>query len=349
LALYAFIGVAVTSATTIIYGAPIWDPAMSSRAFKAPQCSWGAMLALCIAKLATNIAANVREPRKRLPPTIAPKHISFRGDGYNHAGDTASHDAVKNWSPIRAGTFSRGSSATARCSGRSRDSHCRLLCACADAASMSRALSARTANFATPRLQHAGLRRAGLAILPNLPGFLVQVKVVAGIGARISSSAATTTRGSSVSAVAFVLYLCFALPVSALAHYRMKTPQLPPFDHVPQPYTRSQRRGGTGVAKAVSESGDLHLLQAAHHGRGGKGQYLFDEKGRRYLDAFAGIVTVSVGHCHPHVIAAANRQKELLQQTTTIYLNPNIAENAQALAREDAGRFEGLLLRELRL
>ena len=28
----------------------------------------------------------------------------------------------------------------------------------------------------------------------------------------------------------------------------------------------------------------------------GKGQWLFDEKGRRYLD---GIVTVSVGHCHP--------------------------------------------------
>ncbi|HEX4683799.1 MAG TPA: hypothetical protein VH277_13865, partial [Gemmatimonadaceae bacterium] len=28
-------------------------------------------------------------------------------------------------------------------------------------------------------------------------------------------------------------------------------------------------------------------------------QYLFDETGRRYLDFFAGIVTVSVGHCHP--------------------------------------------------
>ncbi|XP_026746051.1 alanine--glyoxylate aminotransferase 2, mitochondrial-like [Trichoplusia ni] len=28
-------------------------------------------------------------------------------------------------------------------------------------------------------------------------------------------------------------------------------------------------------------------------------QYLFDHEGRRYLDLFGGIVTVSVGHCHP--------------------------------------------------
>ena len=33
----------------------------------------------------------------------------------------------------------------------------------------------------------------------------------------------------------------------------------------------------------------------------GKQQYLFDETGRRYLDCFAGIVTVSCGHCHPTV------------------------------------------------
>jgi 4-aminobutyrate aminotransferase-like enzyme len=40
----------------------------------------------------------------------------------------------------------------------------------------------------------------------------------------------------------------------------------------------------------------------------GKMQYLFDEKGRRYLDMFAGIVTVSVGHCHPEVNKAAKEQ-----------------------------------------
>ncbi len=47
-------------------------------------------------------------------------------------------------------------------------------------------------------------------------------------------------------------------------------------------------------------------------------QFVFDETGRLYLDALAGIVTVSVGHCHPHVVEAANRQNETLQHSTTI-------------------------------
>lgn len=64
----------------------------------------------------------------------------------------------------------------------------------------------------------------------------------------------------------------------------------------------------------------------------GRMQYLFDETGRRYLDAFGGIVTVSVGHCHPKVVAALNAQNEKLQHTTTIYLHPNVARYAQKLA-----------------
>jgi alanine-glyoxylate transaminase/(R)-3-amino-2-methylpropionate-pyruvate transaminase len=69
----------------------------------------------------------------------------------------------------------------------------------------------------------------------------------------------------------------------------------------------------------------------------GRGQYVWDEKGRRYLDGFAGIVTVSVGHCHPHVVAAAKAQHDLLQHTTTIYLHPNLSEYAAALAAKMPG------------
>ena len=67
----------------------------------------------------------------------------------------------------------------------------------------------------------------------------------------------------------------------------------------------------------------------------GRMQYLWDETGRRYLDAIAGIVSVSVGHCHPRVMAAAADQHERLQHTTTIYLHPTIT----ALARKLAGTF----------
>ena len=63
----------------------------------------------------------------------------------------------------------------------------------------------------------------------------------------------------------------------------------------------------------------------------GKGEWLWDDEGKRYLDAIAGIVTVSVGHCHPKVVQAIKRQNRLLMHTTTIYLHPNIGEFAEKL------------------
>jgi alanine-glyoxylate transaminase/(R)-3-amino-2-methylpropionate-pyruvate transaminase len=69
----------------------------------------------------------------------------------------------------------------------------------------------------------------------------------------------------------------------------------------------------------------------------GKMQYVWDETGKRYLDGLGGIVTVSVGHCHPHVVEAANRQNQLLQHSTTIYLHPNVAEYARELAAKMPG------------
>jgi alanine-glyoxylate transaminase/(R)-3-amino-2-methylpropionate-pyruvate transaminase len=61
-------------------------------------------------------------------------------------------------------------------------------------------------------------------------------------------------------------------------------------------------------------------------------QYLWDETGRQYLDGFAGIVTVSVGHCHPRIVEKVREQVGKLQHTTTIYLHPNIALLGQKLA-----------------
>lgn len=49
------------------------------------------------------------------------------------------------------------------------------------------------------------------------------------------------------------------------------------------------------------------------------------------LQCFGGIVTVSVGHCHDKVVEAVNRQNSLLQHTTTIYLNNEIAQFAKEL------------------
>jgi NCS1 family nucleobase:cation symporter-1 len=80
MALYSFIGVAVTSATTIIYGQTIWDPVDVLTRFKNPLVLIVAMLALCIATLATNIAANVVSPANDFS-NLAPRKISFRTGG----------------------------------------------------------------------------------------------------------------------------------------------------------------------------------------------------------------------------------------------------------------------------
>lgn len=63
-------------------------------------------------------------------------------------------------------------------------------------------------------------------------------------------------------------------------------------------------------------------------------QYLYDHTGRRYLDAFAGIVTVSVGHCHPKFVNALQQQTAKLQHTTSIYLNHVVADFAEALVEK---------------
>ncbi len=117
----------------------------------------------------------------------------------------------------------------------------------------------------------------------------------------------------------------------------MSTHTLPPCHHTPAPYTGPTAEEVLALRKAHVNPGIFTYYKKPVMIVEGRGQYLYNEKGRRYLDGFAGIVTVSVGHCHPHVIAAANRQSELLQHTTTIYLHPNIAEYAAALAAKMPG------------
>ena len=78
--LYSFIGVAVTSATTILFHQTIWDPVDVLTHFTNPFVLVIAMLALCLATLATNISANVVSPANDFAH-LAPGYISFRTGG----------------------------------------------------------------------------------------------------------------------------------------------------------------------------------------------------------------------------------------------------------------------------
>ena len=117
----------------------------------------------------------------------------------------------------------------------------------------------------------------------------------------------------------------------------MSTPLLPPASHTPQPYTGPSAAAVLAQRQQFLSPGLFLYYQKPLMLVEGKMQYLWDENGKRYLDGIAGIVTVSVGHCHPHVVAAAQRQSELLQHSTTIYLNPNIGAFAEKLASKLPG------------
>lgn len=79
--LFSFIGVAVTSATLVIYGETIWDPVILITKFKNPAVLVFALAALVIATLATNIAANVVSPANDFA-NLWPAKITFRRGGY---------------------------------------------------------------------------------------------------------------------------------------------------------------------------------------------------------------------------------------------------------------------------
>jgi alanine-glyoxylate transaminase/(R)-3-amino-2-methylpropionate-pyruvate transaminase len=120
----------------------------------------------------------------------------------------------------------------------------------------------------------------------------------------------------------------------------MKTIPLPPSDFRPSPYTGPSAEEVLALRKQYLSPALFAYYRKPVMIVEGRGQWLFDEKGRRYLDGIAGIVTVGCGHSHPDIVAAAHRQNDLLQHTTTIYLHPNIALYAKELADKMPGELK---------
>jgi NCS1 family nucleobase:cation symporter-1 len=78
--LYSFIGVAVTSASAVLFGEPIWDPVALLGKFNQPVIASIALVALLVATLNTNVAANVVSPSNDFS-NLNPRLISFRTGG----------------------------------------------------------------------------------------------------------------------------------------------------------------------------------------------------------------------------------------------------------------------------
>jgi NCS1 family nucleobase:cation symporter-1 len=78
--LFSFIGIAVTSATVVIYGEVIWDPVVLLSRFPGKVVVAFSLFALTVATLSTNIAANVVSPANDFS-NVAPRYISFKKGG----------------------------------------------------------------------------------------------------------------------------------------------------------------------------------------------------------------------------------------------------------------------------
>ncbi|MEZ5345991.1 MAG: aspartate aminotransferase family protein [Pyrinomonadaceae bacterium] len=72
----------------------------------------------------------------------------------------------------------------------------------------------------------------------------------------------------------------------------------------------------------------------------GEGEYVWDDQGNRYLDAFGGVLTVSIGHANPKVNASIIDQVNSISHTSTLYANGPQGDLAEKLAQISPGKLK---------
>ena len=97
-----------------------------------------------------------------------------------------------------------------------------------------------------------------------------------------------------------------------------KSPKIPEYDHIPRAYegpsfekTMKLRQSNMNPGLFLYYKNPVMIVE-------GSMQYVYDQNGKRYLDAFGGIVTTSVGHAQPDVVKMASEQMSKISHTTTI-------------------------------
>lgn len=85
-----------------------------------------------------------------------------------------------------------------------------------------------------------------------------------------------------------------ATNVLSLLRFSTTAPELPPFAYTPPAYTGPSKESVRALRHEFMNPAIFHFYKDPVLITAGKQQYLYDETGRRYLDAFAGIVTVRV-------------------------------------------------------
>src|SRR5438552_18690897 len=72
----------------------------------------------------------------------------------------------------------------------------------------------------------------------------------------------------------------------------------------------------------------------------GEGPWVWDSDGKKYLDAFGGVLTVSIGHANPKVVEAIVNQVKQINHTSTLYANKPQSDLAEKLAKIAPGNLK---------
>ena len=71
----------------------------------------------------------------------------------------------------------------------------------------------------------------------------------------------------------------------------------------------------------------------------GKGCWVWDQEGNKYLDAIAGIATCSLGHSHKELINVLNKQLRRIQHVSNLFFIPEQEDLAQWLVNKSCAEF----------
>ncbi|XP_038845517.1 alanine--glyoxylate aminotransferase 2, mitochondrial [Salvelinus namaycush] len=121
---------------------------------------------------------------------------------------------------------------------------------------------------------------------------------------------------------------------SAVKHPPPDLPEMPPCSFNPEEYKGMSKERMMEIRRQNCNPMTMKVTyyKKPVYIHQGHMQWLWDVDGRRYLDLFAGVATVSVGHCHPKVTAAAEKQLRKLWHTTNIYVYSPLHEYTEKLA-----------------
>ncbi|XP_050295112.1 alanine--glyoxylate aminotransferase 2, mitochondrial [Anthonomus grandis grandis] len=141
-------------------------------------------------------------------------------------------------------------------------------------------------------------------------------------------------RGQAVALFLGYQYISVTLSKNKMFIFRRYSsfPKLPKCEFTPEKYQ------GPSLEKIKSiRKTHINPIITTYYGKPlaihqGYKQWLFDLEGKRYLDMFGGICTVSVGHSHPRITEAVNEQMKTLVHCSNVYLHPQIHQYSEKLA-----------------